>query len=123
MSLPPTLPVLNPAFAAGLDRGVQWPHSAQLPITVGIVEDEFQVRGRFELAVRSNPRLSLAFSADTAATALAMAFVAAPCDVARRARCGAFSWGIRWGIRWGIHWGIRCGIRCSFGCCNPRIQL
>jgi DNA-binding NarL/FixJ family response regulator len=46
---------------------------AGLPITVAVVEDEHEVRSRFELAVRSNARLSLAFSAGTAAQAMALA--------------------------------------------------
>ena len=41
-----------------------------LPITVAVVEDEAEVRALFESAVRSHPRLSLAFSADTAASAI-----------------------------------------------------
>ena len=41
-----------------------------LPITVAVVEDEAEVRGLFETAVRSNPQLSLVFSADTAAGAI-----------------------------------------------------
>lgn len=45
----------------------------QLPITVGVVEDEHEVRLLFELAVRSNPQLCLAFSAGTAAQAITMA--------------------------------------------------
>ena len=44
--------------------------STALPITVAVVEDEHAVRGLFELAVRSHPRLSLAFSAGTAAGAI-----------------------------------------------------
>jgi len=44
-----------------------------MPITVAVIEDEHEVRSRFELAVRSNTRLSLAFSADTAAGAMALA--------------------------------------------------
>lgn len=47
--------------------------SALLPITVAVVEDEYEVRTLFELAVRSHPRLSLAFSAGTAAEAIALA--------------------------------------------------
>jgi len=47
--------------------------SPQLPITVAVVEDEHQVRLLFEQAVRSNPRLSLAFSAGTAASAISLA--------------------------------------------------
>lgn len=49
------------------------PATPQLPITVAVVEDEFEVRTLFELAVRSNPRLSLAFSAGTAAEAISLA--------------------------------------------------
>lgn len=41
-----------------------------LPITVAVVEDEHAVRSLFEAAVRSHPRLSLAFSAGTAAGAI-----------------------------------------------------
>jgi len=48
-------------------------HSASLPITVAVVEDEHAVRSLFEAAVRSHPRLSLAFSAGTAAAAIASA--------------------------------------------------
>jgi DNA-binding NarL/FixJ family response regulator len=44
-----------------------------MPITVAVVEDEREVRALFEMAVRSNPRLSLAFSADSAAAALELA--------------------------------------------------
>lgn len=36
-----------------------------LPILVGIVEDDFEVRARFETAVRMDPRLSLVFSVGT----------------------------------------------------------
>jgi DNA-binding NarL/FixJ family response regulator len=46
---------------------------SSLPITVGIVEDEADVRAMFESAVRQHPRLSLAFSAGTAATAIELA--------------------------------------------------
>lgn len=49
------------------------PPAPGLPITVAVVEDEHEVRSRFELAVRSNARLSLAFSAATAAAALTLA--------------------------------------------------
>lgn len=44
-----------------------------LPITVAVVEDEHEVRARFAMAVRSNPRLSLAFSTGTGAAAIALA--------------------------------------------------
>jgi DNA-binding NarL/FixJ family response regulator len=44
-----------------------------LPITVAVVEDEHQVRATFEAAVRSHPRLSLAYSTDTAASAITLA--------------------------------------------------
>lgn len=44
-----------------------------LPITVGIVEDEADVRSMFEQAVRQHPRLSLAFSAGSASSAIEMA--------------------------------------------------
>jgi DNA-binding NarL/FixJ family response regulator len=44
-----------------------------LPITVGIVEDEADVRAMFEQAVRQHPRLSLAFSAGSGASAIEMA--------------------------------------------------
>jgi len=44
-----------------------------LPITVAVVEDEHAVRTLFEMAVRSHPQLSLAFSADTAAGAIEFA--------------------------------------------------
>lgn len=47
--------------------------AAVLPITVAVVEDEHAVRGLFEGAVRSHPRLSLAFSAGTAAAAIQLA--------------------------------------------------
>jgi DNA-binding NarL/FixJ family response regulator len=43
------------------------------PITVAVVDDEHAVRTLFEAAVRSHPRLSLAFSADTAASAIELA--------------------------------------------------
>lgn len=33
-----------------------------MPVMVGIVEDDFEVRTRFECAIRMDPRLSLAFS-------------------------------------------------------------
>ncbi|MFP8779247.1 response regulator [Hydrogenophaga sp. RWCD_12] len=36
-----------------------------LPILVGIVEDDFEVRARFETAVRLDPRLALVFSVAT----------------------------------------------------------
>jgi DNA-binding NarL/FixJ family response regulator len=51
----------------------QKPQQPRLPITVAVVEDEHEVRAMFELAVRSNEHLSLAFSADTAASALQLA--------------------------------------------------
>lgn len=41
--------------------------NSNVPITVAIVEDEPEVRLRFESAVRSHPRLSLLFAASTAA--------------------------------------------------------
>ena len=44
-----------------------------MPITVAVVEDEHEVRAMFELAVRSHERLSLAFSAGTAAAAIELA--------------------------------------------------
>lgn len=44
-----------------------------LPITVGVVEDEPEVRQLFERAVRSNPQLSLAFAAASAGQAIALA--------------------------------------------------
>jgi DNA-binding NarL/FixJ family response regulator len=44
--------------------------NSTVPITVAIVEDEPNVRTRFEAAVRSHPRLSLLFAASTAAQAL-----------------------------------------------------
>jgi len=44
-----------------------------LPITVAVVEDEHEVRTLFEQAVRSHQRLSLAFSAGTAAAAIQLA--------------------------------------------------
>jgi DNA-binding NarL/FixJ family response regulator len=44
-----------------------------MPITVAVVEDERDVRSMFEDAVRSNDRLSLAFSADSAAAAIELA--------------------------------------------------
>lgn len=44
--------------------------SNELPITVAVVEDEHEVRLMFERALRSHPRLSLAFSAGTAAQAI-----------------------------------------------------
>jgi DNA-binding NarL/FixJ family response regulator len=47
--------------------------NSNLPITVAIVEDEPEVRMRFETAVRSNPRLSLSFSAGTGAEAINLA--------------------------------------------------
>lgn len=47
--------------------------AALLPITVAVVEDEHAVRTLFETAVRSHPRLSLAFSAGTAGQAIEMA--------------------------------------------------
>lgn len=46
------------------------PHTALLPIMVAIVEDEPEVRRRFEDAVRAHPRLSWQFSAGTAAEAI-----------------------------------------------------
>jgi DNA-binding NarL/FixJ family response regulator len=61
----------SPASAAG---------PSDLPITVAVIEDEHEVRSRFELAVRSNARLSLAFSADTAARAMELA-LARPAQV------------------------------------------
>ncbi|WP_326541641.1 response regulator transcription factor [Pseudorhodoferax sp.] len=45
--------------------------SAELPILVAIVEDEPEVRRRFEEAVRAHPRLSWQFSAGSAAEAIA----------------------------------------------------
>jgi hypothetical protein len=57
--------------ASSVSAGAARPASALLPITVAVVEDEYEVRTLFELAVRSNPRLSLAFSAGTAAEAIA----------------------------------------------------
>lgn len=45
----------------------------RVPITVGVVEDEHEVRVRFERAVRAHESLSLVFSADTAASALQLA--------------------------------------------------
>ena len=47
--------------------------ASTLPITVAVVEDEHPVRSLFELAVRSHPRLSLAFSAGTATNAIELA--------------------------------------------------
>ena len=47
------------------------PPSLALPILVGIVEDEPEVRRRFEDAVRAHPRLSWQFSAATVAEAIA----------------------------------------------------
>ena len=44
--------------------------NSTVPITVAIVEDEPEVRLRFESAVRSHPRLSLLFAASTAAQAI-----------------------------------------------------
>ena len=44
--------------------------NSNVPITVAIVEDEPEVRLRFESAVRSHPRLSLLFAASTAAQAI-----------------------------------------------------
>jgi DNA-binding NarL/FixJ family response regulator len=44
--------------------------SAELPIMVAIVEDEPEMRRRFEDAVRADPRLSWQFSAGTAAEAI-----------------------------------------------------
>jgi DNA-binding NarL/FixJ family response regulator len=46
---------------------------SNVPITVAIVEDEPEVRLRFESAVRLHPRLSLSFSAATASQAIALA--------------------------------------------------
>lgn len=46
---------------------------AGLPITVAVVDDEHEVRSRFEGAVRGNARLSLAFSAGTVAQAMVLA--------------------------------------------------
>jgi DNA-binding NarL/FixJ family response regulator len=43
-----------------------------VPITVAIVDDEPEVRRRFELAVRSHSRLSLLFSASTGAQAISL---------------------------------------------------
>ena len=44
--------------------------NSTVPITVSIVEDEPEVRLRFESAVRSHPRLSLLFAASSAAQAI-----------------------------------------------------
>ena len=44
--------------------------NSTVPITVAIVEDEPEVRLRFESAVRSHPRLSLLFAASSAAQAI-----------------------------------------------------
>ena len=44
--------------------------NSTVPITVAIVEDEPNVRSRFEAAVRSHPRLSLLFAASTVAQAI-----------------------------------------------------
>ena len=44
--------------------------NSNVPITVAIVEDEPEVRLRFESVVRSHPRLSLLFAASTAAQAI-----------------------------------------------------
>ncbi len=49
------------------------PAGPTLPITVAIVEDEPQVRLRFEDAVRTHPRLSWQFSAANAAEAITLA--------------------------------------------------
>lgn len=46
--------------------------NTNVPITVAIVEDEPEVRLRFESAVRSHPRLSLLFAASTAAQAITL---------------------------------------------------
>ncbi|MBX3610467.1 MAG: response regulator transcription factor [Hydrogenophaga sp.] len=46
--------------------------SPALPILVGIVEDEPDVRRRFEDAVRAHPRLSWQFSASTVAEAISL---------------------------------------------------
>jgi DNA-binding NarL/FixJ family response regulator len=47
-------------------------HISTVPITVAIVEDEPEVRLRFEDAVRQHPRLSLLFSAGTATQAISL---------------------------------------------------
>jgi DNA-binding NarL/FixJ family response regulator len=57
--------VLSPELGAAQE--------ALLPITVAVVEDEHQVRATFESAVRLHTRLSLAFSTDTAASAIQLA--------------------------------------------------
>lgn len=57
----------EPALRGGADA------AAALPIAVAVVEDELAVRALFEHAVRSHPRLSLAFSADHAAAAVQLA--------------------------------------------------
>jgi DNA-binding NarL/FixJ family response regulator len=46
--------------------------NSNIPITVAIVEDEPEVRLRFEAAVRSHARLSLLFAASNAAQAIAL---------------------------------------------------
>jgi len=62
---PPLSPTRQPHAPAADDNA--------LPITVGVVEDEHEVRLLFERAVRSNPRLSLAFSAGSASQAITLA--------------------------------------------------
>jgi DNA-binding NarL/FixJ family response regulator len=66
----------TPAFAPTTPQIFSVMGDAQtstVPITVAIIEDEPEVRLRFEEAIRQHPRLSLLFSAGTASHAIQLA--------------------------------------------------
>lgn len=65
---------VNPNRASGTKADSRDKASlSTLPIRVAIIEDEPEVRSRFEQAVRTHPRLSLIFSAATAGEAINLA--------------------------------------------------
>jgi DNA-binding NarL/FixJ family response regulator len=69
---PSTKPVALEAESAAVPPLLTDPNNL-LPITVAIIEDESEVRQRFERAVRQHPRLSMQFSASSVAQAITFA--------------------------------------------------